>query len=239
MHRICLLALVLILAGLVSEPARAQDAPPALVVRLRDVADAGVAGVTVIVTDQSGATVLGRATTDATGAATFGPLPIAEVHVRVEGRMANGIQLVQPGADAHGIAVILGAPSLTLELRSEADGTVLPDPEAELTLEPGVAAPRITVDPAQVSPAPPASAALAATVAAFPTAALAPTVAAFTTAQPASATDSTLQAEPQASSATAPAEPPATPRWLGLLMLGLLGLALAIMVFENLRTGKL
>lgn len=239
MHWIYLLALVLILTGLVSEPARAQDAPPALIVRLRDVAGAGVAGVTVIVTDQSGATVLGRATTDATGGAAFGPLRVGDVRVRVEGRLADGTLLVQPGADAHGIAVILGGPSVTLELRSETDGTVLPDPEAELTLEPGVAAPRITVDPAQVPSASPASAPMEPTVAAFPTAPLANTVAAVPPARPASSPDSTPHAEPQASSATAPAEAPAAPRWLGLVLLAVLGLALAIMVFEYLRTGKL
>lgn len=234
MHRIFLL--VLILAGLVFEPAHAQDTPPALVVRLRDVAGRGIAGVTVIVADQSGATVLDQATTDATGAAMFGPLPVADVRIVVQGRLADGTPLVQPGADAQGIAVILGTPSLTLELRSEADGTVLPDPEAELTLEPGVEESSITVDPAHVPPAPPASAALAATVAAFPTAPLANTVAAFPTAQPASAADTTPETEAHASS---PTEPPTTPRWLGLLLLGLLGLALAVMVFEYLRTGKL
>lgn len=228
--------LVLILAGLMSEPSHAQNAPPALVVRLRDVAGRGIAGVTVIVADQSSATVLDQATTDATGAATFGPLPVADVRILIQGRLADGTPLVQPGADARGIAVILGTPSLTLELRSEVDGTVLPDPATELTLEPGVEAPLITIDPAQLPSAPPAAAAIAATTAAFPTAPLASTVAAFPTAQPASAAGITPEMEAQASS---PTEPPTAPRWLGLLLLGLLGLALAVVVFEYLRTGKL
>lgn len=236
MRWIFLLTLVLLLAGLVIEPAHAQDTPPALVVRLRDVAGRGIAGVTVIVTDQSGATVLDQATTDATGTAMFGPLPVADMRVLVQGRLADGTPLVQPGADAQGIAVILGTLSLTLDLRSEADGTVLPDPTTELTLEPGVEAPLITIDPAQIPSAPPASAVLAATVAALPTAPLASTVAAFPTAQPMGVADATPQAEPQAPSA---AEPPTAPRWLGLLLLGVLGLALAVVVFEYLRTGKL
>lgn len=239
MRWIFLLISIFLLPVVAAQPTRAQDAPPALVVRLRDVAGAGVAGVTIIVADQSGATVLDRATTDTTGTAAFGPLPAADVRVRVEGRLADGTPLVQPGADAQGIAVILGAPFLTLELRSEADGTVLPDPATELTLEPGVAAPVITLVPAQVPSAPSAAAPMEPTVAAFPTAPLVPTVAAFPQAPPASAANPTPQAKPQASSATAPAEAPAAPRWLGLLLLGVLGLALAIMVFEYLRTGKL
>lgn len=236
MRWLLLLAITVLLPLAAARPASAQDAPPALVVRLRDVTGTGVAGAAVIVTDDSGATVLARATSDAEGAVRFGPLPVTEVRVVVHGRLADGTLLFQPGADAQGIAVVLGAPVVTLELRSEADGTVLPDPEAELTLELGVEAPRITVEPAQVPPAPPASAALAATVAAFPTAPLASTVTAFPTAQPESAAATTWETEPQVSS---PTEPPTTPRWMGLLLLGLFGIAQVIMVFEYLRTGKL
>lgn len=230
---------IFLLPVVAAQPTRAQDAPPALVVRLRDVVGAGVAGVTIIVADQSGATVLDRATTDATGSATFGPLPATDIRVRVEGRLADGTQLVQPGADAAGIAVILGAPPVTLELRSEADGTVLPDPATALALEPGIEAPLVTADPAQVPPALPAATALAATVTAFPTAPLATTGVAFPPAQPASAAAPTLQAAPQASSVTEPAEAPTAPRWLGLLLLGVLGLALATVVFAHLRGGEL
>lgn len=235
MRWIFLLISIFLLLVVTAELTRAQDAPPALVVRLREISGGGVADVTIIVTDQSGTTVLDRATTDATGTATFGPLPAADIRVRVEGRLADGTQLVQPGADAAGIAVILGAPPVTLELRSEADGTVLPDPATALALEPGIEAPLVTADPAQVPPAPPAAVARAATVSPFPTAPLANTVAAFPPAPPASAAAPTPPASLPASSATTPAEAPAAPRWLGLLLLGVLGLALVTVVFAHLR----
>jgi hypothetical protein len=231
-----LLAITVLLPLMAMQPVWAQENPPALIVRLRDVAGDGVSGVEVIITDRSAATVLARATSDAEGRARFDPLPVADVLVVIQGHLSDGTPLVLPGADAQGIALILGAPPTTLELRSEADGTVLPDPEAELTLEPGIDAPLTTVDPAQVPPAPPTSAELATTVVAFPTAPLASTVVAFPTAQPVRAADTTWETEPQVSS---PAEPPSAPRWLGLLLLGLFGIAQAIMVFEHLRGGKL
>lgn len=136
-RHILLLCLALLLALPVS--ARAEEPPPALVVRLRDVDGRGVPNVAVLVLDTAGTTVLARATTGADGSAGFGPLPLAEVRVRVEGRLPDGIALQLPGEDAAGIQVILGAPPVVLELRSEPDGTVLPDPALELALEIGVA----------------------------------------------------------------------------------------------------
>lgn len=136
-HRIPLLCLTLLLA--LPAPVSAQEPPPALVVRLRDVDGRGVPNVTVLVLDTTDTTVLARATTGTDGSTSFGPLPLAEVRVRVEGRQPDGTALQLPGQDATGIRVILGAPPLVLELRSEPDGTVLPDPALELALEIGVA----------------------------------------------------------------------------------------------------
>jgi hypothetical protein len=136
-HQIPLLCLALVLA--LPAPVAAQEPPPALVVRLRDVDGRGVPNIVVLVLDTAGTTVLARATTGTDGSASFGPLPLAEVRVRVEGRLPDGTALQLPGQDAAGIRVILGAPPVMLELRSEPDGTVLPDPALELALEIGVA----------------------------------------------------------------------------------------------------
>lgn len=133
--RLVFVSLLLALAALT--PAMAQQPPPALVVSLSDVSGAGVTGVAVVVTDRSGATVLARGTTGPDGTVRFGPLPAADVHVRVEGRLPGGVSLHLPGQDASGIALTLGAPGVQLDLRSEADGTVRPDP-ASISLEPGV-----------------------------------------------------------------------------------------------------
>lgn len=135
MHRFVLM-LLLIRSG--TTLALAQDTPPALIVTLRDGTGAGVPGIAVVVTDRSGTTILARGTTESDGRIRFGPLPTTEVRVRVDGRLSDGTTLTLPGQDAAGFALTLGPPSVSLELRSEPDGTVRPDP-ASLTLEPGVA----------------------------------------------------------------------------------------------------
>ncbi|HWQ10180.1 MAG TPA: hypothetical protein VN436_13760 [Holophaga sp.] len=127
----------LVLALLTISPALAQDAPPALVVTLRDESGTGIAEIAVVVTDRSGATVLARGTTGADGSVTFATLLVNEVRVQVSGQLPAGISLRLPGRDADGIAVILGVPAVRVDLRSEADGTVRPDP-ASISLEPGV-----------------------------------------------------------------------------------------------------
>lgn len=164
MQRQLLILLALVLLSAPGQLALAQDAPPALTVRLRDSAGAGIAGVAVTVTDISGRTMLARQTSDSAGIARFATLPLPDVRVRVEGRLADGTALLLPGQDAAGIAVVLGTPT-TLELRSEADGTVLPDPELELSLEVGVdLTPATAVEPmpAPFGPIAPTSAAAAA-----------------------------------------------------------------------------
>ena len=203
-------------------PTLAQEPEPALIVRLRDVQEAGVAGATVQLTDASGSVTLGRAVTDATGTAAFGPLPATDVRVLVQGRLADGTPLLQPGADAQGIAVILGAPALRLELRSEADGTVLPDPALELTLEPGIPLDEwAAFDPALIPPAPPAPADVAATVAAMP------------------AVPTSSLATPELQVSPAPMETPAAaPPWFGFLLLSVLLLTLGAIIVLEIPRGR-
>ena len=114
------------------------EAPPALLVTLRDAQDAPVAGATVLVLDRTATTTLGRTVTDATGGASFATLPAGEVRVQVSGRLADGTALRQVGADARGVLVILGAPEVRLELRVEPDGTVIPDPGTMIVPDLGI-----------------------------------------------------------------------------------------------------
>ena len=74
------------------------------------------------------APVLSAARTDAQGQAMFANIRLSQVRVRVIGTLASGVQLYQIGADAPGVAVFLGPPPTTLDLRVDADGMVLPDP---------------------------------------------------------------------------------------------------------------
>ena len=148
----------MVLLALVPGASLAQDAPPVLDIRLRDVAGVGIPGVTVELRDRSGTTVLARATTDRGGMAAFGTLPINEVRVHLAGRLPDGTPLQLPGQDRGGIALTVAAP-LRLEVRSETDGTVRPDPATELALEPGVAIDDALTpfDPATIPTAPRAS----------------------------------------------------------------------------------
>jgi hypothetical protein len=76
--------------------------------------------------------VLAQGATDAQGQAQFAGLINNQVRVVVAGVLPNGARLVQPGQDAHGIAVLLGPPPAHLELRVTADGMVIPDPASML-----------------------------------------------------------------------------------------------------------
>ena len=58
----------------------------------------------------------------------FANISVSQVRVRVLGTLASGAQLYQIGADAPGVAVFLGPPPTTLDLRVDSDGMVLPDP---------------------------------------------------------------------------------------------------------------
>lgn len=95
--------IALLLAGWMAWPAAAAAQPaPDLIVTLRDEQGQGVvANITVLA--PAGTPVLARATTDAQGRAVIETLPISEVRVLVEGRLPNGVRLVQRGDDAKGI----------------------------------------------------------------------------------------------------------------------------------------
>jgi hypothetical protein len=112
--------------------------PPDLIVRLRDVNGTGIAGVTVIVRNDSGGRELARATTDAQGIASFAGLTENAVRVTVEGALASGTRLYQLGNDTEGIALLLSEPPTHLDLRSEADGMVIPDPATMIAPDTGV-----------------------------------------------------------------------------------------------------
>jgi len=131
--RSLLYAAVALLSPMIPVSLYAQGAPPALVVELRTWDGSAISGVHVLLTDRSGATLLGRALTDGSGVARFGPLPTNELRILLQGQLADGTVLLQPGLDAQGIAVFLEEPAMTLVLRSERDGMVRPDPMRDVT----------------------------------------------------------------------------------------------------------
>ncbi len=118
---------------------QSQD-PPDLIVRLRDVNGVGIAGVTVIVRDETGGRELARARTDAQGIASFAGLTENAVRVAVEGALPSGTRLYQLGNDVQGIALLLSEPPTHLDLRSEADGMVIPDSATMIAPDTGVPA---------------------------------------------------------------------------------------------------
>jgi hypothetical protein len=199
----------------------AQEPPPALIVRLRDASGAGIPSAIVTVVDGSGAQVLGRATTTGEGIATFPPLPAAEVRVLVSGQLPNGVALTQPGDDADGMRLVLGAPALTLEMRSEDDGVVLPDPATSITLETGVAPDEslVPLDPATLPTAP------------------------YAVPLPTRPSDTQVPASTVVPIVpTAPAAPTPAPtgvNWPGLLLLGVLLLAVLGVILLQLRWRRL
>jgi hypothetical protein len=119
--------------------ARAQPYdPPDLIVELRDVNGAGIVGVTVIVRGDSGGRELARAKTDAQGIASFAGLSENVVRVAVEGALPGGTRLYLLGNDAEGIALLLSEPPARLDLRSEPNGMVIPDPATMIAPDTGV-----------------------------------------------------------------------------------------------------
>lgn len=109
----------------------------ALRVTLHDVGGAGIAGISIIVRAEDGQE-LARQTTGDDGAVSFGDLP-GVVLVAVEGQPRGGPRLYHLGADRAGVRVVLDTSDapLTLDLRAERDGLVLPDPATMLSLEEG------------------------------------------------------------------------------------------------------
>jgi hypothetical protein len=108
----------------------AQDSThtiPDLIVTVRDVRGAPLAGITVQIRAGADTPALAQVHTDAQGQAMFANITVSQVRVRVSGTLASGVQLYQIGADAQGIAVFLGPPPTALDLRVDSDGMVLPD----------------------------------------------------------------------------------------------------------------
>jgi hypothetical protein len=119
--------------ALLAVPVRvcAQDSTPTtadLVVTVRNVQGAPLPGLTVQIHAGADTPVLSETRTDAQGQALFATISVSQVRVRVLGTLASGAHLYQLGADAPGVAVFLGPPPTTLDLRVDSDGMVLPDP---------------------------------------------------------------------------------------------------------------
>jgi hypothetical protein len=215
--------------------AQGQESPD-LIVRLRDVDGAGIAGVSVLVLDSGGSHILSRATTDAQGVALVRGILEEEVRIAVEGRLPNGTPLHQIGDDALGVRVFLGAPPTQLDLRSEHDGTVILDPQTMLGLEPaGTLATHTAIpfDPsAPIAAAPPAPDTLRARVQAAPTVPLAPMLApsAVVVATPVTTAPVTVPGAP------VPASGAASPlSWSGWLLLIVLVVAIGAVVLVQAR----
>jgi hypothetical protein len=97
-------------------------------VTVRDVGGAPLAGLTVQIRAGAETPILAQAVSTAQGQVMFANITVSQVRVRVLGTLASGAQLYQIGADAPGVAVFLGPPPTTLDLRVDSDGMVLPDP---------------------------------------------------------------------------------------------------------------
>jgi hypothetical protein len=116
---------------LVPPAVSAQESTPTaadLIVTVSNVRGAPLAGLTVQIRAGADTPVLSEARTDARGQAVFANISVSQVRVRVLGTLASRMPLYQPGTDAQGVALFLGPPPTTLDLRVDSDGMVLPDP---------------------------------------------------------------------------------------------------------------
>jgi hypothetical protein len=148
--------------------AHAAASPHTLTVTLRDVDGTGIAGATITVRDEAGTLDLAHTTTDAQGRATLPDLTADVVRVAVSGTLTDGTPLNQRGQDAHGIWLLLDAPLVQLDLRSERNGAIIPDPTTMISAD----AP-IPATPAAATFAPtPAATVVSTSAAIVPTAAV-------------------------------------------------------------------
>ena len=131
------LALAGLLTLCVLLPSLATAQAHTLRVRLQDASGRGLAGIMVILRDESGQE-LTRQVTSHTGEVSFSGLP-AVVRVAVEGQARGGPRLFQLGDDARGVQLDLGQAGAAprLDLRVELDGLVLPDPATMIAREEG------------------------------------------------------------------------------------------------------
>jgi hypothetical protein len=207
MYRLMLVSVMIVWLAIQGDVALAQ--PPDLTVTLQDVANAPLAGVTVIVRDSGAAHTLAQVATDAHGVATFANLMASQVRIAIAGTLPNGTKLYQPGNDAAGISLLQSTLPFTLALRSAADGMIVPDPAA-MAREPGVL--------------------IATNVAVIPTAPVAPTVSV------AQAMTLSSAAAPQvaAGAATEPTALASGQIWFGVVLLALLiGAGVGIVVVQR------
>jgi hypothetical protein len=163
----------------------AQDSTPTtpdLVVTVRDGGGAPLAGLTVQIRAGADTPILAQAISNAQGQAVFATISVSQVRVRVIGTLASGAPLYQPGADAPGIALFLGPPPTTLDLRVDSDGMVLPDP---ITMIDPVSHGPVIASPA---PGPDGNGRIVFPPSATEAARLAPTAAAFATTLPVTST---------------------------------------------------
>jgi hypothetical protein len=143
--------------------------PHTLTVTLRDVDGAGIAGATITVRDEAGTHDLAHTTTDAQGSATLPNLTADVVRVAVSGSLADGTLLNQRGQDAHGIWLLLDAPLVQLDLRSEVHGAIIPDPTTMISADAPIPA---TLEVATLAPTPAAATRVPTSAAIVPTAAV-------------------------------------------------------------------
>jgi hypothetical protein len=127
----------LALVAAVLLPALVSAQSHTLQVTLRDSSGAALVGVSLSVRTENGEE-LARQISGSDGAAHFEGLS-GVVRVLVEGQPRGGPRLYQLGDDAQGMRLDLNQAALllTLNLRAEPDGLVLPDPATMLTLEEG------------------------------------------------------------------------------------------------------
>lgn len=137
MHTIWLTTLAWLFGLATLLPMLANAQAHLLRVTLRDVGGAAIVGVSIIVRTEGG-DELARQMTGDDGSASFSGLA-GVVRVAVDGQPRGGPGLYQLGDDARGIRLDLDQATapLTLNLRAEPDGLVLPDPATMLTLEEG------------------------------------------------------------------------------------------------------
>jgi hypothetical protein len=203
MYRLLCISLMVIWLAVYGRVALAQGQSPDLTVTMHDVANAPLRGVTVIVRDGGGSQTLAQAATDANGVATFANLMETQVRVVIVGMLPNGTRLYQPGNDAAGISLLLDPLPATLELRSAADGMIVPDPAA-MARELGVP--------------------IATEVAVIPTAPVAPTASAAQAIAPPppAAPRAVIGAPAIAATADAPSSGSSRQIWFGVVALALL-----------------
>jgi len=154
--RRALVRVVLSFLALLPVLAYAGETGHTLTVTLRDVRGDGIAGATITVRDSAGTTDLAHTTTDAQGVATLPSLTADVVRVAVRGTLADSTPLSQRGQDARGIWLLLDTPLVQLDLRSERNGDILPDPTTMISADAPIPAtpPAVTVVPISAAIAP-------------------------------------------------------------------------------------